>query len=117
MRTMLMLALVLGLAAPALAAYEAVLTWQDNATNEATQDVERALGAAAPYAVIGTVGANVTTFTDPGPYTDGQVVCWRVVAANAGGRTTGPATCEGAPVQAPAGPGAPSILWRVKPGP
>lgn len=42
----------------------AVLTWTDNATDETGFVIERALSAQG-YGVVGTVGPNVTTFTDP----------------------------------------------------
>jgi len=50
-----------------------------------------------------------------GPYTDGQVVCWRVVAINASGSTTGAETRGGAPVQFPGKPGSPAIQWQFIP--
>lgn len=41
------------------------LTWTDNATNETTYTVERALGSGS-YAIVATLAANVTSYTDTG---------------------------------------------------
>lgn len=64
-----------------------VLTWQDNATNEASFEVERKDGAAsstAPFAKIGTTAPNVVTFTD-GAVAEGATYAYRVRAVNATG--------------------------------
>ena len=42
------------------------LNWQDNSNDEAGFHIERALSAAGPWELVGTVGANVTSFTDSG---------------------------------------------------
>jgi hypothetical protein len=63
----------------------ATLSWTDNATNEMGFEVERqAAACTAPdaFAKVGDVGANVKTFVDPGPLTEGQSYCWRIRAWN-----------------------------------
>jgi glucose/arabinose dehydrogenase len=40
------------------------LTWTDNAYNETSYTIERALAEGGPYTVIATLGANSVTFTD-----------------------------------------------------
>ena len=42
------------------------LTWQDNADNELGFQISRATSPGGPWSVVGTVGANVTTYTDTG---------------------------------------------------
>jgi hypothetical protein len=42
------------------------LNWQDNSNDEAGFRIQRALSAAGPWELAGTVGANVTSFTDSG---------------------------------------------------
>jgi hypothetical protein len=42
-----------------------VLTWVDNSINETSFTVKRALTADGPWTVVGTVNADVLTFTDP----------------------------------------------------
>lgn len=84
--------------------------------NQTSVRIERKLGVTGTYGTLAIQLASPWfTFTDVGPYTDGQVVCWRYVAINASGATTGPETCSGAPVQFPGVPGAPTIQWRFVP--
>jgi len=52
------------LAADALAGAQVRLTWTDHAANELGFRVQRALGSQATFVLIGSTGANVTTFTD-----------------------------------------------------
>ena len=40
------------------------LNWQDNSNNELGFQVQRASSTAGPWSVVGSVGANVTSFTD-----------------------------------------------------
>lgn len=95
--------------------WEADLAWVLNAPlTQTAVRVERKLGATGTYATLATLPASALAVTDVGPYTDGQVVCWRVVAV-ATQSATGPETCSGAPVQFPGVPGAPSINWRFLP--
>ena len=63
-----------------------VLTWTDNSTTETGFKVEHSTDAGTTWAEIGTVGANITT------YTDNNVVCntrhvYRVRAASAAGNS------------------------------
>ena len=62
------------------------LAWTDNASNETGFKIERKTGAAGTYAQIGTVGANVTTFSNAGltPLTQ---YFYRVRANNTGGNS------------------------------
>lgn len=74
---------------PALAeASSNVLTWTDNATNEALFNIERKAEACAAatlsFAEIATVTANVTTFNDA-LVTEGATYCYRVRATNSAG--------------------------------
>lgn len=75
--------------APSALAATAVLTWQDNSANETNFDVERkteeCVGSAAPWGVIGSVGANIVTYRD-GTIAEGGTYCWRVNGRNAAGK-------------------------------
>ena len=51
------------LVATAIAATQVNLTWMDNSGNETGFQIQRATGGGA-FATIGTVGANVTSFSD-----------------------------------------------------
>lgn len=84
------LAIIAIYSAPALAQVQAQaqLTWTD-LTNEDSYLIERSSGGAA-YASVGTVGANVTGFSDPGPLALSVEHCYRVTASNAFG--PGPAS-------------------------
>lgn len=119
MRRVLRLMVAAVLLGPSLAFaaphWEADLTW--TLTPPLTQTairVEKKLGATGTYSALATLAATATTVTDIGPYSDGQVVCWRVVAV-AAQPAIGPETCSGAPVQFPGVPGAPAINWRFIP--
>jgi autotransporter-associated beta strand protein len=68
-------------------ATNAWLSWSDNSDNESGFRVERKTNAAGSFAAIGTVGANVTTFTDPGAFTHGNVYYYRIVAIGASGES------------------------------
>ena len=52
------------LAAVAVTSTYITLDWQDNSNNEAGFQIQRATSASGPWSVVGSVGANVTTFTD-----------------------------------------------------
>ena len=60
------------------------LTWQDNSDNETTFNVERADSTAGPFANIGSVAANVTTYTDVN-LPQAVERCYRINAANEAG--------------------------------
>lgn len=80
--------------------------------------IMRKLGVTGTYTLLATLtAAPWGTFTDVGPYTDGQVVCWRFDAVNATGTVPGTEGCSGAPVQLPGTFGIPTINWRFVPGP
>jgi hypothetical protein len=119
MKTLMLTVLLLGFAATAQAAphWEADLVWLQPAPLPTSITVERKMGATGTYATLATPVATALSFTDVGPYTDGQVVCWRVVAKSTAGVTVGDETCAGAPVQMPGKPGAPTINWRFVPTP
>lgn len=62
---------------------EVSFQWDDNSTTETLFHIERSTSS-VPYAEIGTVGTNVTTFTDVNAQ-QGQTYNYRVRASNAGG--------------------------------
>ena len=43
----------------------ASLTWKDNSSNEQGFHIERAVSGSTAYAVVGSVGANVTSYSEP----------------------------------------------------
>ena len=75
------------LTAQAVNSTQTNLTWTDLATDETGFRIERRT-ILGNYATVGTVGANVTSFTDPGPFMNGNVYYYRVVATNAVGDAT-----------------------------
>ncbi len=80
--------LVLVAAAPVWAASN-ILTWTDNSTNETAFDIERkaeACTGALPFAVLASVGVNVTTYTDSAVQ-EGATYCYRVDASNSAGKS------------------------------
>ncbi len=64
-----------------------VLTWTDNSNNESGFNINRASSASGPFSPVGSVGANITQFTDAGlsPQT---TYYYQVIAANASGNST-----------------------------
>ncbi len=60
------------------------LIWKDNSSNETGFRIERQVNTGA-YTGIATVGQNAITYNDPGPFTQGSVYYYRVVAQGAGG--------------------------------
>jgi hypothetical protein len=42
------------------------LSWQDNSVDETAYEIERSPDGSSAWSLIGTVGANVTSFTDGG---------------------------------------------------
>ena len=81
--------LIIALAGPTYAA-SAVLTWTDNATNEANFNIQRGTAATvaqcatATFAPLITISANVVSFTDLTPV-EGLIYCYRVNASNTAG--------------------------------
>ena len=72
------------LTAQVLTSQQLVLTWVDNASDETQFRIERLLSNGTWFQ-IATVGANVTTFTDPSLTAPGEVLAYRVRASNAAG--------------------------------
>jgi hypothetical protein len=92
MRYLLALALVLGSGGIGEAA-SATLTWVDNSTNEMGFSIERksdpaGCTGAIPFAVVGSVGANVKTYVDA-TILDNTPYCYRVNAWNTVDGTVG----------------------------
>ena len=63
------------------------LTWQDNSNNEDGFKIERGPATTGPFAQIGTVVANTTSYTDSG-LADATTFCYRVRAFNSTGDST-----------------------------
>jgi len=70
----------------AVTASQVDLAWTDHSTVENGFSIERKTGATGTWAEIGTVGPNVTAFTDPGR-TEGTAYVYRVRAFNAIGNS------------------------------
>src|SRR5256884_3594633 len=95
------------------------VSWVDNSTNESGFRVERSLDAGSTWTNAGTVGSNVASFQDPGRSSE-QLVCYRVVAFNAGGDsppsnadcTAPPAAPTGLTATAEADQPAIDLTWR-----
>lgn len=62
------------------------LVWADNSNNEDSFKIERRLNSAVTYTEVGSVGANVTTFTNTG-LTPNTLYLYRVRAVNDGGKS------------------------------
>ncbi|HSM37250.1 MAG TPA: fibronectin type III domain-containing protein [Longimicrobiales bacterium] len=67
-----------------LSGTEARLDWRDRSDNEETFRIERRASIFAPYAEVGVVGADVTTFTDAS-LSPGTRYAFRIRACNAAG--------------------------------
>ncbi len=63
------------------------ITWTDNSPNEAGFVIERSTTSGGPWTTAGTVGPNVTSFSDGGR-TSEQQVCYRVQAFKRNGDST-----------------------------
>ena len=66
-------------------AASAQLTWADNATDETGYRLERKVNDSGTYSTLATLGAGATGHTDPGPFTNGNVYYYRVIATGPGG--------------------------------
>jgi hypothetical protein len=89
MRVLVLIALAVLLAATPAGAASNILTWTDNSGNETAFHVERkaeACPGGGAFTEIGTVGANVTTFTDTNAV-EGVTYCYRVAASNPAGKS------------------------------
>lgn len=62
------------------------VTWTDNSTNEAGFVVKRGAAPGGPFTQVGSVGANVTTFTDTG-LTPSTTYYYQVTAFNVNGNS------------------------------
>lgn len=63
----------------------AVLTWRDNSSDETSFRVERKTNAAGTWGTLATLAAGTTTYTDVGPFTQGNVYYYRVIAVGSAG--------------------------------
>lgn len=63
----------------------ALLNWQDNSSDETGFRIERKMNAGGAFATLTTVGANTTSYTDPGPFAQGNVYYYRVLATGVSG--------------------------------
>ncbi|HBL78095.1 MAG: hypothetical protein A2W90_13490 [Bacteroidetes bacterium GWF2_42_66] len=63
------------------------LSWTDNSTNETNFSIERSLMRGSGYTVVGTVGQNVTAFTNNTGLTANTTYFYRVRATNASGNS------------------------------
>lgn len=63
----------------------AQLAWSDNATDETGYRVERRTNAAGSWSTAATLAAGTTAHTDAGPFTQGNVYYYRVIATGAAG--------------------------------
>ncbi len=66
-------------------AVNAQLTWNDNAADETGYRIERKVNGTGSYATLITLAAGVTAYTDAGPFTQGNVYYYRVIATGATG--------------------------------
>ncbi|MDZ7268026.1 MAG: discoidin domain-containing protein [candidate division KSB1 bacterium] len=74
------------LTATAVSSSQINLNWTDNSANEDGFKIERKTGASGSYAVIATVGANVTSYANTG-LVAGTTYYYRVFAYNTGGNS------------------------------
>ncbi|MBL9156454.1 MAG: fibronectin type III domain-containing protein [Verrucomicrobiales bacterium] len=63
----------------------AALAWADNSSDETGFRIERKTNAAGAWGTIATLGANAVSHTDSGPFTQGNVYYYRVIATGSGG--------------------------------
>ena len=83
-RILLQLLFVLLWGSTADAVSSLTVTWQDNSTNEAGFNVERATSAAGPFNQIAAVGENVTSYVDSN-LPEATNLCYRVNAFSSAG--------------------------------
>lgn len=72
-------------AAAPLSSTSAALTWQDNSSDETGFRVERKTTSAGSWEVIATLAANSTSHMDAGPFIQGNVYYYRVMAISSAG--------------------------------
>lgn len=63
----------------------AAMTWQDNSSDENGFRIERKTNSNGAFGTLTMVAANTTSFTDPGPLTQGNVYYYRVIATGPSG--------------------------------
>jgi hypothetical protein len=91
-RSISLLLLALSLSREALAA-QLQLSWVDNSANEDGFKIDRMSGTSGAFVAIATVGANVTSYTDPN-LSDGTNYCYRVKAFNSAGESPSVEACK-----------------------
>ncbi len=96
------------LAAGTVTATSVPLTWTDNATNETSYQVERAIGAGG-FSPLATLGANATSYTNT-PVSPSTSYSYRVRASNASGDSAYSNTVAVTTPAAAATPAAPNTL-------
>lgn len=69
------------LAASVISQSQIDLSWTDNSNNETGFEIERSTGTCTAFSVIGTTGANVTTYQNTGLLAN-TTYCYRVNAVN-----------------------------------
>ena len=67
-------------------AAQSTLTWVDNSDDEIGFKIERKTVTSGTFAQIDTVGANVTSYTDPSQ-TTGTIYCYLVRSFNTAGNS------------------------------
>ncbi|HYQ97646.1 MAG TPA: fibronectin type III domain-containing protein, partial [Candidatus Nitrosocosmicus sp.] len=87
-----LLLLSLSVSREALAA-QLQLAWVDNSANEDGFKIDRMTGATGAFVPIATVGANVTSYTDPN-LSYGTNYCYRVRAFNSAGDSPSVEACK-----------------------
>lgn len=80
------------------------LSWTDNATDEEGFRVERRLGQSGTFEVVGTVGTDITIFTDVSLLAETEY-CYRTGAFKAGGDSSPSNVACASTAAAPPGPG------------
>lgn len=68
----------------------ASLSWQDNSSDETGFRIERRTNAGGAWSTLATLPADTTSHTDTGPFTQGNVYYYRVLATSAVGDSAAP---------------------------
>jgi hypothetical protein len=91
-RSIALLLMALSLSREVFAA-QLQLAWVDNSANEDGFKIDRMTGTSGVFVPIATVGANVTSYTDPN-LSDGTNYCYRVKAFNSAGDSPSVEGCK-----------------------
>lgn len=75
------------LSALTVSSSEIGLSWTDNSSDESEFEIERSPGGAGSFANVGTVNANVTTYSDSGGLSPDTTYDYRVRATNGAGNS------------------------------